>query len=129
MLTDRERFKFGFLKQCAEHGLSIEETELLVSACLEKQAGLVGDVAKGTGSLAAFLGKLGLTAGVLGASGLGAATGYALGTQTGVSDEDIAEEKKRELIDAYQNATEQARLQNRLHSRRQTSPQSVRSLI
>lgn len=128
MLTARQQLKFAILHKCAEAGLSPEETlELVKTAAdsLEKDAGVFGSTLSGIGSAL----KYGLPVLGLGAAGVGAAGGYALGQLGDVSDEQIAEEKKRELIDAYRNATDRVQRSQRTSRRRAARPQAARSLV
>jgi hypothetical protein len=52
-----------------------------------------------------------------------------LGSGSGASDEDIEEEKQREIIDAYREAAERARRRNQLAARKQNQPRMIRSLV
>lgn len=127
MLTDREQFKFAFLKECADRGLTIEEAHLVV-----KQASIgsfLGGIASGGAKLLSTAGTTALAAGLVIPTAVGATTGYMLGTGGGASDEDIEEEKQREVIDAYQVAAERARQRNRLAARKKQQPRMVRSLV
>lgn len=141
MLTEREQFKVAFLRECAERGLTFEETHQVIKQALEKQAvdplGAIGRAAGGVasaggsilGRLLGLGGRAALTTAVLAPVALGATTGYMLGSNSGASDEDIAEEKQRELTDAYRLAADRARSRNRLAARKRSQPHSVRSLI
>lgn len=127
MLTDRERFKLAFLQRCADNGLTLEQTyETVKQAFL---GGLLSGAGNFAGRTASALGRAGLTGALLVPTAAGAATGYMLGSGSGASDEDIEEEKQREIIDAYREAAERARRRNQLAARKQNQPRMIRSLV
>lgn len=118
MLTPREAFKVGFLRRCADSGLSVEETHQAVKQAMEMVKSAVvpqfiSDIGKdaitapyraGTAALAgtaSTLGNYGLGALLLGPAALGAAGGYGLSRLTDIDDTDVDAIKKRELIDEY----------------------------
>lgn len=122
MLTERQQFKVAFLQHCALRGLTLEETQLIVKQAIasDKQAGwdpvswgkTIIDTAKGLGTTAA-------TGLVLGSAGLGAAGGFLAGRGGGLSDEDVDEAKRNELIAAYQAAVDNLRSKQTSHEQRQ----------
>ena len=140
MLTQREMFKVSFLQQCAQLGLTMDETEEMAKEAIarlsdtEKTAfgfGL-GSIMSGGGSLLRGAGSLLATgAGLagLGAVGAGAGVGYVLGRGKGISDEDVKEEKSRELVEAYQRAAERARSKSNIRRRKRMKPNIIRSLV
>lgn len=155
MLTEKEAFRVAFLQSCAQQGLGLDEAHALVKQALagpvEKAAagnplswvaGLGGDVLKKLvggvtdtatglgGDLLRGTGKVLGTSLVLAPLGMGAASGYALGRGAGLQDEDIEEEKQRELTEAYRAATERLQMQRRLAERRQQAkPRAGRQLM
>lgn len=121
-LSDRQSFKFGFYRRCAEEGLSEAETQ----ARLEKVAELAASLEKGA-DLGQMLDPLwwgerfvatpmavALGGGAV-AGGLG---GYALAkAREGTLDpEDV---QNRELIAAYNAYGDQIRMRNKLRQQRQ----------
>jgi hypothetical protein len=115
MLTEKELFKVGFLRKCADAGLTAEETAEVVKQALHTvktadltklieapyQAGL--DIVSNTGK---SLGNLGLGAALFGPALLGGAAGYGLSRLTDVDDTDVSAIKQQELIDEYRRQTE-----------------------
>lgn len=110
----------------------------------EKRANL-GSVLGGARSLAKGVWDVGRTAATgavipaakflavaapLAAVGTGSLTGYTLARGGGISDEDIDEEKKRELVDAYRSAAERLRRAREMSSRRAATPvRAGRSIV
>ena len=138
MLTQREMFKVSFLQQCAQLGLTMDETEEMAKEAIarlsdtEKTAFGFGSIMSGGGSLLRGAGSLLATgAGLagLGAVGAGAGVGYVLGRGKGISDEDVKEEKSRELVEAYQRAAERARSKSNIRRRKRMKPNIIRSLV
>ncbi len=155
MLTPREQWKVACLHICAEHGLTMEETHaaikeavwLIETGTFEKEAaggllagagGLIGSgIGNAATGIAGFgkdllttLFKGGLTAALLAPVAVGGVAGYALGKGSGgTSEEDVAEAKKKELINAYQSAAERARTKSRIAKRKAARPIITRSLV
>lgn len=154
MLAPQEQWKVACLHICAEHGLTMEETHVVVKEAIwlietgtfEKEAaggllagGLAGAgklVGSGIKGVASFGGSALLTAiktlgtaALLAPVAVGGLTGYALGRGSGTSEEDVAEAKKQELIDAYQSAAERARTKSRIAKRKAARPIITRSLV
>ena len=148
MLTSREMMKVAILQRCAEAGLSPEQTCGVVKEAadqLEKDAflpqvgaalkgiagagksllGGAGDVLKALSPMATAAGGATLLAPVA-AGGL---AGHLLARGTEISDEDIKEEKKRELVEAYRSATERADSNRRTAKSRASRPRAARSLL
>lgn len=113
MLDDREKFKVGFLRKCADAGLTIEETHAAVkkaTAFVKQSAvdvlpdvlqepyrqlmGAGGHVLKG-------MGDYGLSAALLAPAAAGGLAGYGLSRATDVDDTDVKAIKQQELIDEY----------------------------
>lgn len=105
-MTPREAFCFGFLKQCAAEGLSLEQ--------IEKRAfGLkdVIDAIKTTGA-----------AGLIGATGVGALGGLGLAKlQEGTINPDDV--RKQELIGTYNSYAEQIEGRNAANAVKPRPPQ------
>lgn len=132
MLDRRQQFKVGFLLKAAQLGMSLEEVENLVDRELTKEAGIADwipgyDILQHAGKktidvgagLAKNLGQVGLTAAVMAPVGIGAAVGHGLAKTRGLgNDETPEEEKQRELIDAYRQAAEKARLNRSASTKR-----------
>jgi len=111
-MNTKEAFKVGFLHKCAEDGLTPEQTfaRAKKATAMMKVAGagaeLLGgakDVVGGAGSL---LWRLGLPAALLGPPAVGALGGYGI-AQLGEETFDAEEAKKRELVAAYERASQQ----------------------
>lgn len=114
MLTDKEAFKVGFLKRCADAGMDAKETleTVKTAKAFVKSAVLdigVKDIAgppwraawdvASTG--AKTLGNWGLMGALAGPAVLGGAAGYGMSRLTDIDDTDVDEIKKREIIDEY----------------------------
>jgi hypothetical protein len=120
-MTPREAFELGFLRRCAEAGLSAEQTEALVKTAMIKAADPF--------SLAAMLGSKGMS--MLGnvgglALGLGLlappAAGYLAGRVASKATEpeiDVEDLKKQELIDEYRRLAARARASLAIRKRRE----------
>lgn len=153
-LTAREQFKFGFLKACAERGMTDDEMHEVVKAAIsaieadalqEKQAiidltkvpglSLLGKgIEKGIGTtfdLGKWIAQKGLLATAVAPIGIGGAAGYALGRSRGaMSDMDIDEVKREELATAYRRAARHLQQQNELAQQRDRHKQRpVRALV
>src|SRR5687767_11511103 len=110
MLTPREAFKVGFLRRCADAGMTAEETHYSVKqATAMLKSGIANellmkpyqttlDVAGGT---AKSLGNLGIWGALIGPAAVGGAAGYGLSRLTDIDDTDVDAIKTRELIDEY----------------------------
>lgn len=122
MLTEREAFKVAFLQRCADMGMTPAETGALVKSAadrVEKVAftdflkwlgGLGVDAVKGIGGAGLSLAtNVGLPAALILPPAVGAAAGYGLSKAVDLNDEDPADVKNREKLDAYRRATELAR--------------------
>ena len=139
MLTQREMFKVAFLQQCAQLGLTLNETEEMAKEAITRLADTektaifgLGSIMSGGGKLLSGAGSLlrvGTGLAALGVMGAGAGAGYVLGRGKGISDEDVDEEKSRELIEAYRNAAERARSKANIRHRKKMKPNIVRSLV
>lgn len=118
-MTEREAFRVGFLKSCADRGMSIAETQALV-----KTAFSWGDL---VGTSAGAAAALGIVAPV----GVGLAGGALVGGAVGQSDARDADElKDREMIDAFRRESQKAQIRNMLAKRqREAKPRSYRSSL
>jgi hypothetical protein len=117
MLTEREAFKFGFLKRCAEEGLSKEEADNRVKLAYDKlqhiKSGDWRTLVPGLSKLLLMdvpLAVGGLGIGAAGTAGVAGGLGLAKATEP---EGDSEEAKTRELIDALHMHSERAR-RNRL---------------
>jgi hypothetical protein len=118
MLDDRQAFKVGFLRKCADAGLTIEETHAVVkqATAMVKSSvvNVLPDVLQepykqlmGAGGHALRgMGDIGLTAAIAGPAVLGAGAGYLAGQVTDVDDTDVKALKQQELIDEYHRQIE-----------------------
>lgn len=123
MSRSRELFKLAFLEACAHEGLTMEETHEQVKTAIaeaeeaqEKEAIPVISNLLSLGEHAGkktmdFLGRaLGTGVKIMGGGLLvapviaGSGAGYLMGKSRGITDEDVEEEKKRELTQAYRDA-------------------------
>jgi hypothetical protein len=116
-------FKFGFLRRCAERGLSPEETEKVAEEAAAavkseefwslqsavKEAGWWPNL-KGVKDLAAFGLGLPLKFTFMAAPAVGAAAGYAHSRLTDIDEEDVEELKRRELAQLYREKARQLQL-------------------
>ena len=140
-MNNRELFKAAFLERCAATGMDEEETltqikvasaHLLqpVRPVLNKAAAWYDWVPGAGVAMKAYekaLDVAGSTAksiprvAALGAGGIaiggGALAGYGLAKSKGLSDQDVEEEKKRELIAAYRRASSKLRLSRQMRGR------------
>lgn len=120
-MTPREAFKVAFCQNCAEHGLSIDETLEVARQALSrvKSSSVGGEVIEAGGRIAAPLvnklfGVLG-TGAFLVPPAAGFGLGYLGSRMTDVDDADVEAVKMRELIDEYR------RYSDTLNRRRQTA--------
>jgi len=110
MLTSRQAFKVGFLRKCANAGLTIEETRAVVKQALAtvKSGGLTDMATKPLevatdlgGSAMKTLGNLGVAGLMLAPPVAGGALGYLASRLTDIDDTDVAAVKQKEIIDEY----------------------------
>lgn len=156
MLTARQQFKFGFLLGCAESGLSIADTHVVVKEALShiKAADGVGvpdpvqtlrqlpavitdkvlrlplsglSVAKATGT--GLLTNVGLPLLIGGPFALGGAAGIAAAGMTDTNQETPEETKSRELIEEYRRYAERARYNTSVEQSKLHAPRRGRPLI
>jgi hypothetical protein len=101
-MTPRQLFKFGFLLQCADEGLTPAETRERIDVCLTKMA--EGGLGTGLVHLLRNFSALGIA----GAGVTGALTGHLAARMTEPqADPDMA--KQQELIAAYRQYADHAR--------------------
>ena len=122
MLSSQEAFKLGFLSNCVEKGLSIEQMRAEVKQASDQLDFMVkqadpssiiaapiapivddaGDVVKTTANLA-------LASLLLAPPALGAAGGILHSNLSDIDEEDVEDVKKRELVDEYQRQAKRLR--------------------
>lgn len=129
-MEPRLAFKVGFLRKCAELGLTRTETLAAVklaraqlataAANAQVKEALTELVSRPLeaaydvgGHLLKSLGNLGLATAIAGPPVLGAGLGYGLSRATDISDEDVDAVKKRELIDEYLRQAQRLRRRTR----------------
>ena len=130
MLTPRESFKVGFLRRCANEGLTIEETHERVKQANDtiKSAGIQDFLTRPYNTAWDVIGGVGKEVGttaknvaLLAALGIPLAGGYGLGrgaaTITDVGEEDVEAVKKKELIREYKLQAAKVRSRNRTYRR------------
>ena len=109
MLNDREAFKAGFLKRCADEGLSAAESIDLVKQAnseMEKMSSLSKIIAKLMVPFTPIYEKglnLGLGAALLGPPAAGVAGSYLYSRATDSDDTDEDTARKKELAEAYRD--------------------------
>ena len=118
MLDDRQAFKVGFLRKCADAGLTIEETHEVVKQALslvkESAVNILPDVLQepykqlwGAGGHALkSMADYGMTGALLAPGAIGAGAGLLAGHLTDVDDTDVKALKQQELIDEYHRQIE-----------------------
>lgn len=118
MLDERQAFKIGFLRKCADAGLTIEETHAVVkqATAMVKQSAvdMLPDILQkpyealvGAGGHALKnVADYGMTGALLGPAVLGAGLGYGAGAMGDVDDTDVKALKQQELIDEYHRQVE-----------------------
>jgi len=124
MLNDREAFKAGFLKHCADEGLSLPESLALVkqaSSELEKMSflgldGTIGKIVDIARDLTKTVGSYAVPMALLGppAVGVGAAATYAAATDT--DETDVANTRKKELAEVYREQAKKIRESRRRYA-------------
>lgn len=107
-----QQFKAAFLQQCAQAGLTADDTLSLVQGAREKLAESREKAGAGLSGwgLGTFLGS---------AAGLGGLGGYGLAKLESLNDEDPTEIQTREKIVAYRQAVQRALVQQRLRQQRE----------
>jgi hypothetical protein len=140
-LTEKQTFKLGFLRKCAEDGLTTDETIQRVKLAIqqikcknEKQAFWGGALAAGgmVGSkllgMVPGLASMAGTAAVVAPVAAGAGAGYLAAKATN-SDKSIVEDAKQdEVIGEYARLAEEARRRTRLKQLQQATGQRVIAL-
>ena len=130
MLTPRESFKVGFLRRCANEGLTIEDTHERVKQANDtiKSAGIQDFLTKPYNTVWDVVGGVGKEVGttaknvaLLAALGIPLAGGYGLGRGaaviTDVGEEDVEAVKKKELIREYKLQAAKVRSRNKTYRR------------
>jgi len=121
MLNDREAFKAGFLKRCADEGLSPEETLSLVKQANEqvtKQA--YGPLLDAISSAGKSIGGKALGWGIPLALGIppaaGVAGAYAYSKATDSDETDVDSVRKKELAELYREQAKMIRESRRRYA-------------
>tara|TARA_R110002020_G_scaffold16515_14_gene58301 strand:- start:336 stop:764 length:429 start_codon:yes stop_codon:yes gene_type:complete len=132
MLSSQEAFKLGFLSNCVEKGLSIEQMRSEVKKASDQltdveknawefpfapeRAAIVDDI----GDILKDVGRLGIGGLVLGPPAAGAAAGILHSRMSDVDDEDVDDIKKREVADEYRRQAERLRQSARMRDYRES---------
>ena len=119
MLSSQEAFKLGFLSNCVEKGLSIEQMRAEVKkasdelSSIEKKALVDGFLAPERGAfwddfgdLLKDVGRIGMGGLILGPPAVGAGAGILHSRLSDVDEEEVEDIKKRELVDEYHRQAE-----------------------
>lgn len=111
MLTAKEAFKVGFLRKCAELGMTedeigqtIKSANIGVDSVLNAITGVAKPVVEKTL-------QVGIPAALLAPPIAGGLAGYGASKLTDIDDTDVEELRQRELVDEYRRLT--ARLKQR----------------
>lgn len=127
MLSPQEAFKLGFLSNCVEKGLSIEQMREEVKKAsdqlvdVEKRAFLEPERAAlwdDLGDLLKDVGRIGMGGLILGPPAIGAAGGILHSRLSDVDDEDVEDVKKREVADEYRRQAQRLRQTARMRDQR-----------
>jgi hypothetical protein len=115
-MTPHEAFQFGFLARCTDELLSAEETVARAKTAVDllEKRGFWKELANTAYGLT--------TAGMLGAIGVGAGGGY-LAAKATEPEADVEDEKRRELMQAYQLQAERVRQARARRGFRQPRPE------
>ena len=111
-MNPKEAFKVGFLHKCAEDGLTPAQTfkRARTATTMMKTSGALSEILRGLfgagGSAASGAWRVGAPLALLGPPAAGALGGYGL-SQLGEETFDAEEAKKRELVSAYERASQQ----------------------
>ena len=127
MRSAQEAFKLGFLSNCVERGLSIEEMRSRVKTAMDsldsfEKRGIAGE--QTISKLLEILGassKYALGALAFAPPAIGAAGGSMTSKLTDVDDDDIGDVKKEELIDEYRRQARKLRQTKQLRTFRDQS--------
>jgi enoyl-CoA hydratase/carnithine racemase len=133
MLSPQEAFKLGFLSNCVEKGLSIEQMREEVKkasdqlADVEKKAFLGPERAAlwdDLGDLLKDVGRIGMGGLILGPPAVGATAGILHSRLSDVDDEDVEDVKKREVADEYRRQAQRLRQTARMRDHRASKKRS-----
>ena len=115
-MSTREEFRRGFLRKCAEAGLTADQIAQLANAAADQLAGtktafdlgmlLNNPITSGLSSAASSLGSAALPVALVGPPVLGGLAGYGLARATDMDDTSVAEVQKQETIDELRRARE-----------------------
>ena len=115
MLSKRQAFKVGFMRKCANEGMTPEETHQVVREALStvKEAGITDLLTKPYNTIVDVggealkgVGNAGLAGLALGPPIIGGALGLLAAKAGDIDTTDVNAVKKRELIDEYRRQTE-----------------------
>ena len=122
MLSSQEAFKFVFISNCVEKGLSIEQMRAEVKQASDqmdsmvKQADLSGffaplaqPIVDDAGDIVKNMSNLAMASLLLAPPAIGAAGGILHSNLSDIDEEDVEDVKKRELVDEYQRQAKRLR--------------------
>lgn len=125
-MDQKARFKVAVLALCADQGMSLGETLLLVKQANQTHAekrgeGMLAKMLLGLGGTAAGLAKYPVYAALLAPPIAGAVGGWGLARATaGINDRTSKEVKHQEMIDELRRQAAHARVQTSMAQRRKT---------
>ena len=116
MLTPREAFKVGFLSRCVEEGLDLGQIQARVKEATDKLAfdpsfGLYGTLKDLATPVVKTIADYGVPAMLAAPPIVGGLAGYAASKMSDVSDLDIKDIKRHELIDELQRQTQRLQME------------------
>lgn len=132
-LTPVEAFKVGFLLKCAEDGLTPEQILARVRdmrSGLTKQAvigGLIDRALDAGSGIAKSVASYGIPAALIAPPAIGALGGYALSKATDIDDTDVSGIKNQEVVDEYKRQTDRLLRQTAIRAYQQQRAQTGRA--
>ena len=115
-MTTRQEFRRGFLRKCAEAGLTADQIADLANDAADRLSGTKtafdmsmlwnNPITSGLTSAAGALGSAALPVALVGPPVLGGLAGYGLAKATDMDDTSVAEVQKQETIDELRRARE-----------------------
>jgi hypothetical protein len=123
MLSSQEAFKLGFLSNCVEKGLSIEQMRAEVKQASDQMDSMVKQADWGSGYFAPLaqpivddagdvvknMSNIAMASLLLAPPAIGAAGGILHSRLSDIDEEDVEDVKKRELVDEYQRQAKRLR--------------------
>jgi|TARA_R110002051_G_scaffold213338_2_gene278291 hypothetical protein len=124
MLSSQEAFKLGFLSNCVEKGLSIEQMRAEVKQASDQLDSMVkqaipdlsgyfapiaGPIVDDAGDVVKSMSNIAMAGLLLGPPAVGAAGGVLHSRLSDIDEEDVDDVKKRELVDEYQRQAKRLR--------------------